>query len=76
MSVPERLARVEDVTIAKTHKPEGVKTAKRSRTELGKKEEVEKREEDAMTTWLDTFTNRKELAKIVLAAADRRSRAD
>ena len=29
-----------------------------------------------MTTWLDTFTHRKELAKVVLAAADRRSRAE
>ena len=76
MLVPQQLARVVDATVASTKKSEGVKKAKRSRAELGRKEEEEKREEDVMTTWLDRFTNRKELAKIVLAAADRRSRSD
>ena len=75
-SVPMQLARVVDATVASTKKPEGVNKSKKSRTELGSKKEEEKMVEEHMETWLDNFTRRKELAKIVLAAANRRSRAD
>ena len=75
-SVPEQLARVIDVTSASTKKPKGVKRARRSIAELGEKAKEEKKEEDNMREWLDTFTRKKELASLVLAAANRRSRAD
>ena len=75
-SVPEHLERVGVVSVASVKKPEGVKKARRSMAELGEKVKEEKKEEDTMRHWLDTYTQKKELAKIVLASADRRSRAD
>ena len=75
-TVIEQLDRQVDApTCASTKKPEGVKRARRSMNELAVMDREIAKVERKMESWLDSYTHRKELATIVIAAADRRSRS-